>query len=95
RERRSALLTAISGLREDDRLIIGYRYFLELDEAETGEALGIARGTVKSRLSRALRRLRSEIRPDSPIAPSAWPGGDPALQGDVDDRPSDHAGTPS
>ena len=95
RERRSALLTAISALREDDRMIIGYRYFLELDEAETAEALGIARGTVKSRLSRALRRLRSEIGPDSPIAPSAWTVGEPAHHGDVDDPPSDHAGTQS
>ena len=61
RERRSTLLAAMSGLGEDDRLVIGYRYFLELGEAEMAEALGIPRGTVKSRLSRALGRLRSEL----------------------------------
>jgi RNA polymerase sigma factor (sigma-70 family) len=52
------LLQAIGGMREEDRLMIGYRYFLDLGEEETAEALGIPRGTVKSRLSRALGRLR-------------------------------------
>lgn len=57
-ERRRELLLAIERLSHDDRLVIGLRYFLELSEAETAEALGVARGTVKSRLSRALERLR-------------------------------------
>jgi len=57
---RRGLLTAIDRLREDDRLVLAYRYFLDLSEAEMAEALGIARGTVKSRLSRALGRLRTE-----------------------------------
>jgi RNA polymerase sigma-70 factor (ECF subfamily) len=56
-------------LREEDRLVIAYRYFLELSEAEMAEALGVARGTVKSRLSRALGRLREiaggEVREDA------------------------------
>ncbi len=70
-ERRTALLTAIERLGVDDRLVLGYRYFLDLGEAEMAEALGVPRGTVKSRLSRALGRLRAEIGPTSPIAPSA------------------------
>ena len=41
--------------------MIGYRYFLQLSEAETAAALGCARGTVKSRLSRALARLRKKM----------------------------------
>jgi len=57
-ERRRQLLGALRNLREEDRLVIAYRYFLDLSEAEMAEALGIARGTVKSRLSRALARLR-------------------------------------
>ena len=57
-ERRAELLGALEGLREEDRVIIGYRYFMDLSEAETAEVLGCARGTVKSRLSRALGRLR-------------------------------------
>jgi RNA polymerase sigma-70 factor (ECF subfamily) len=41
--------------------VIAYRYFMELSEAEMAEALGCARGTVKSRLSRALGRLQREL----------------------------------
>ncbi len=67
-ERRELVLSALRGLREEDRLVIAYRYFLELSEAEMAETLGVARGTVKSRLSRALVRLREltagEARPD-------------------------------
>ena len=58
----NALLTAaLAKLREDDRLVIAYRYFFDLSEAEMAEALGVARGTVKSRLSRALGRLREGL----------------------------------
>jgi RNA polymerase sigma factor (sigma-70 family) len=60
-ERRAALLAALSRLRDDDRLVIGCRYLLELTEAETAAALGIKPGTVKSRLSRSLERLREEL----------------------------------
>ncbi len=60
-ESRAALLAAVNALRDDDREVIGARYFLELSEAETADALGIARGTVKSRLSRALGRLRAQL----------------------------------
>ena len=57
-EQRAALLRAVGALRDDDRLVIAYRYFLDLSEAEMAAALGVARGTVKSRLARALGRLR-------------------------------------
>jgi RNA polymerase sigma-70 factor, ECF subfamily len=60
-EEQQALLAAVNRLKEDDRLVISCRYFLELSEAETAEVLGWRRGTVKSRLSRALERLRAEI----------------------------------
>ena len=60
-ERRTMLVTAVNALRDDDREVIGARYFLELSESETAEALGIPRGTVKSRLSRALERLRAQL----------------------------------
>jgi RNA polymerase sigma-70 factor (ECF subfamily) len=55
------LLAIVGGMREDDRLVIGCRYFLDLSEEETAEALGIPRGTVKSRLARALARLREQM----------------------------------
>jgi RNA polymerase sigma factor (sigma-70 family) len=60
-ERRAVLLAALNALRDDDREVIAARYFLELSESETAEALGIPRGTVKSRLSRALERLRVQL----------------------------------
>ena len=60
-EARTALLTAMGRLREDDRLVLGCRYLLELSEAETAAALGVKPGTVKSRTSRALERLRGEV----------------------------------
>jgi RNA polymerase sigma factor (sigma-70 family) len=58
-ERNRELLAALDSLREPDRLVVAYRYFLDLSEVETAAALGCARGTVKSRLSRALARLRA------------------------------------
>ena len=61
-ERRERLLTAVEGLRDDDRDVLACRYFLELSEQETAAALGIARGTVKSRTHRALSRLQEELR---------------------------------
>ena len=60
-ESRTALLAAMTRLRDDDRLVLGCRYLLELSEAETAAALGLRAGTVKSRTSRALARLRSEV----------------------------------
>ncbi|MGH2673822.1 MAG: RNA polymerase sigma factor [Actinomycetota bacterium] len=58
-ERREALLAAVNELGRADREVIAMRYFLELTEAEMAEVLGVAAGTVKSRLSRALGRLRN------------------------------------
>jgi RNA polymerase sigma factor (sigma-70 family) len=60
-ERREELVAALGRLSEPDREAITCRYFLDLSEAETAAALGIRRGTVKSRLSRALERLREEV----------------------------------
>jgi RNA polymerase sigma-70 factor (ECF subfamily) len=55
------LLKAMSKLSEDDRVVIGYRYFLELSEREMAEAMRCRPGTVKSKLSRALGRLRKQL----------------------------------
>jgi RNA polymerase sigma factor (sigma-70 family) len=60
-ERRRDLLTAIAALPEDDRVVLGARYFLDLTETETAAIIGAARGTVKSRLSRARARLRERL----------------------------------
>jgi len=60
-EQRLELLGAVNALRDDDQRVIAYRYFLDLSEAEMAQLLGCARGTVKSRLSRALTRLRQQL----------------------------------
>ncbi|MCI0776702.1 MAG: sigma-70 family RNA polymerase sigma factor [Chloroflexi bacterium] len=52
---------AIGGLSDDDQNLIYLRYFLESSEAEAAAAIGKPVGTVKSRLHRALRRLRQVI----------------------------------
>ena len=46
--------------------VIYLRYFLELSEAETAVALNIKPGTVKSRLSRARKKLRDVIEKEYP-----------------------------
>jgi RNA polymerase sigma-70 factor (ECF subfamily) len=62
-EQRSELLAVLSTLRDEDREVLGARFLLDLSEAETAETLGIPRGTVKSRTSRALGRLREALGP--------------------------------
>ncbi|WP_093614101.1 RNA polymerase sigma factor [Streptomyces indicus] len=56
-EQRTALHTALGRLSHDQRAVVTCRYLLEMDEAETAETLGWPRGTVKSRLNRALKKL--------------------------------------
>lgn len=60
-ETREELLAALRALSDDDREILGARFLLELSEAETADTLGLPRGTVKSRTSRALGRLRTTL----------------------------------
>jgi len=55
---RRRLLDAIEQLPDEQRLVLECRYLLSLSEEETAAALGIRRGTVKSRSARALDRLR-------------------------------------
>ena len=57
-DERRRLLAALDSLPEEARDVLACRYLLELSEEETASALGLRRGTVKSRTSRALDRLR-------------------------------------
>lgn len=66
RETNDALWQAIRRLPEPDQQVIYLRYFLALTVAETAQAMDVAEGTVKSRLSRALKRLREVICEDYP-----------------------------
>jgi RNA polymerase sigma factor (sigma-70 family) len=74
RELQGELLAAVESLREDDRRVIVSRYFLGLSEAETAAVLGCARGTVKSRLSRALGRLRQQMESNADVANRTFNG---------------------
>ena len=60
------LWQAVRLLTTDDQQIIYLRFFLDLTTAETSQALDVAEGTVKSRLSRAVNRLRTIIKTDFP-----------------------------
>ncbi len=69
-ESRLAVLRAVESLRDEEREVVVARYLLDLPEAETAAMLGIPKGTVKSRLSRSLARLRQVL-------------GDPGVAGTV------------
>ena len=59
--RREELLSALGALEERDRDVLVHRFLLDLGEEETAATLGIRRGTVKSRTSRALERMRAAL----------------------------------
>ncbi len=65
-EEAHALWQAVRLLKSHEQEIIYLRYFLDLSVTETAEALGIQPGTVKSRLHRALKRLREVVEHDFP-----------------------------
>jgi len=60
-ERRSSLVAAVNALPEGERQALVCRYFLDLSEAETAHVLGWPLGSVKSRTSRAMGRLRGVL----------------------------------
>jgi RNA polymerase sigma factor (sigma-70 family) len=65
-DERHDLRRAVDRLVETDREVVYLRYFVELGEAEAAAALGVPVGTVKSRLSRALARLREIVNAEFP-----------------------------
>lgn len=64
-EQHRVLIDAISTLPDRDREVIACRWFVGLDEAEMATVLNCRPGTVKSRLSRALDRLRAVLPEDA------------------------------
>ena len=63
---RQRLADAVAALPERDREMVALRYFAELSEAEAAAALDVPVGTVKSRLNRALVRLRTTLAEEVP-----------------------------
>jgi RNA polymerase sigma factor (sigma-70 family) len=60
-QRRAALAAALAQLPERDRVVLACRWFEGMSEREIATTLGVRPGTVKSRLSRAMARLRTEL----------------------------------
>jgi RNA polymerase sigma-70 factor (ECF subfamily) len=58
---RLALLAALGRLDPSDRAILSLRFFADLEMQDVADALGIPLGTAKSRLHRALGRLRERL----------------------------------
>jgi RNA polymerase sigma-70 factor (sigma-E family) len=56
-----AFLAVLRQLPERQRQVIAFRVFLDLDTQATAQALGIAPGTVKAHLSRAVATLRGHL----------------------------------
>lgn len=57
REEHAAVLAALDRLSRRQREVLVLRFYLGLDDAEIGAALGVSRGTVSSTISRALRGM--------------------------------------
>jgi RNA polymerase sigma-70 factor (ECF subfamily) len=66
-EEAETLWRAVRRLKETDQQVIYLRYFLELPVAEAAQVLDVAPGTVKSRLHRALERLRAVVEHEFPM----------------------------
>lgn len=58
---REIVIAAMNRLDADARLVIALRHFEQLREQEMADVMGCPQGTVKSRLSRAMSRLRAEL----------------------------------
>ncbi|WP_232680753.1 SigE family RNA polymerase sigma factor [Nocardioides sp. R-C-SC26] len=64
RERDGALWEIVQSLPPKARAVVVLRYYEQMSEAETADALGISVGTVKSQCSRAIAALRDRVPAD-------------------------------
>jgi RNA polymerase sigma-70 factor (ECF subfamily) len=60
------LLLALAGLSPEQRAVVVLRHLLGYSPGEIGEMLGLPRGTVNSRMRRALDRLRPVVEGENP-----------------------------
>jgi RNA polymerase sigma factor (sigma-70 family) len=56
----ASVLSALARLSPEHREVLVLRFFADLSELQTSEALGIPAGTVKSRVSRALGQFAAD-----------------------------------
>ena len=62
---RDRLAQAFGRLTPDHRVVVVLRYYLEWEPAEIADALGVAPGTVRSRLHYGLEHLRAVLEADA------------------------------
>ena len=80
RQQAERLWQAVQRLNGIGQEVIYLRYFLDMSEAEMAEALDVAPGTVKSRLHRALGRLRLVIDEEFPALRAGWERDEPVAE---------------
>ncbi|MEU7777214.1 SigE family RNA polymerase sigma factor [Micromonospora parva] len=78
---RHALYAAMRALTPRTRAVIVLRYVVDLPEAEVAATLGCSVGSVKSRASRGLARLRLALAADAPPSTPASTAAQPAPDG--------------
>ncbi len=64
---RDQLERAFKRLSVDHRAVVVMHYYLDLTIEDTAQALGISAGTAKSRLNRAMAKLRLALEADAPL----------------------------
>ena len=74
-EDREEMLRLLAGLTDRERQVVVLRHYFDLSEAEVATELGIARGTVKSTLARALAKLRVSAGPARSVHTTSDLGG--------------------
>jgi RNA polymerase sigma-70 factor (sigma-E family) len=67
---RAWLWSELQALPPRQRAAIVLRYYEDLSEAQTAEAMGCAVGTVKSQVAQGLKRLRAQIGDDAELLPT-------------------------
>jgi RNA polymerase sigma-70 factor (ECF subfamily) len=60
-ERRQELASLLAGMKDKDRIVLTYRYVLDMPVDEMAQALDCPESTVRTRISRALARLREQL----------------------------------
>ena len=62
---RDRLAQAFGHLTPEHRVVVVLRYYLEWEPAEIADALGVAPGTIRSRLHYGLEHLRAALEADA------------------------------
>jgi RNA polymerase sigma-70 factor (ECF subfamily) len=72
-EQRAYVIEQLDSLSELERLVLSYRYLLDLSVAEIAVALDCPESTVRTRCSRALSHLREQLHRASAPASATEP----------------------